>query len=139
VRRVIWVVPVLVFCVTPLHAQDKDTKAAAAARQKLKQKVKVNFKDTYLKDVVEEIQDQVMGLRFRLDTKGGVSMNRKITYKATDKSLDEVLDEIFKKEGLGYIVISKEKDAYDGTVLIKQGKERGYPEGQEPKDKDKDT
>jgi type II secretory pathway component GspD/PulD (secretin) len=134
-RRFIWAIPVLVLCAAVAWAQDKDTKAAAAARQKLKQKVTVKFKDTLLKDVVEELQDQVMGLRFRLDTKGGVSMNRKITYMAKDKPLDEVLDEMFKKEGLGYIVISKEKDAYDGTIWIKQGKERGYPEGQEPKDK----
>lgn len=110
-----------------------DTPKAAAARQKLKNKVTVEFKDTYLKDVVEELQDQVSGLRFRLDTKGGVSMNRKITYKAADKPLADVLDEMFKNEGLGYVVISKEKDAYDGTILIKQGKERGYPEGEGPK------
>lgn len=110
-----------------------DTTKAAAARMKLKSKVTVEFKDTYLKDIVDEFQDQVSGLRFRLDTKGGVSMNRKISYKAKDKPLDEALDEMFKNEGLGYIVISKEKDAYDGTILIKVGKERGYPEGEEPK------
>jgi hypothetical protein len=39
---------------------------------------------------------------------------------------------MFQKNGLGYIVVSKEKDRYDGWVLIRQGKERGYPEGEDP-------
>jgi hypothetical protein len=119
-----------------LWAADKDTKAAAATREKLKQKVSVEFKDELLRNVLDELKDQVKGLKFQVDTKGGVSMNRKITYKAKNKPLDEVLDEMFKKEGFGYIVISNEKDVqYDGALLIKQGKERGYPEGKEPKDK----
>jgi len=109
-----------------------DTPKAAAARQKLKMKISVDFKDTPLKDVKDELSEAVPGLRFRLDTKGGVSMNRKITYMADNKPMDQVLDEMFKKEGLGYFVISQTGNAYDGTVLIKQGKERGYPEGEEP-------
>ena len=43
--------------------------------------------------------------------------------------------------GLGYVVVSLEKDRYDGFLKIKQGKERGYPLGQGPvakaPDKDK--
>jgi hypothetical protein len=45
---------------------------------------------------------------------------------ADKKTLAEVLDGMFKKNGYGYIVVSKEGNAYDGTLLIKQGKERGY-------------
>lgn len=136
-RRVFLLVPVFAFAVAAtLWAADPDTKAAAAAREKLKQKVTVEFKDERLGDVIDEFQNQVKGLRFRLDGKGGVSQNRKITFKAKDKPLAEVLDELFTKEGLGYYVISKEKDAYDGTILVKVGDERGYPKGQEPK-KDK--
>jgi hypothetical protein len=69
----------------------------------------------------------------RLDNKGGVSNNTKFTYKADDKSLDEVLDEMFKKNELGYIVVSQRGNAYDGTILIVKGNARGYPAKKEDK------
>lgn len=135
VRRVMMLVSVFaVFATTLVVGQEvKDTAKAAATRLKLKQKVTVDFKETPLKDVVDEIKEQVARLTFRIDTKGGVSMNRKLTYKAKDKPLEQVLDEMFSKETLGYIVLSNDKDAYDGAILIRSGKERGYPEGKEPK------
>ena len=38
------------------------------------------------------------------------------------------LEELCKKVGgIGYIVISKKGDAYDGLVQIRQGEERGTP------------
>ena len=86
-----------------LYAADdsKDTPKAAATRKKLKQKVTVNFKDTRLEDVVDELKEQIKGLRMQLDTKGGVSRNQPITYKGTDVTLGEALDAMFKKNGLG--------------------------------------
>ena len=42
---------------------------------------------------------------------------------------------MLKKNSLGYIVVSKDKDRYDGWLKIKQGNERGYPAGEEPKTK----
>lgn len=116
-------------------AQEKDTPKAAAVRKKLETKVTVNWKDTLLRDIVEEIKEMVPGVSIRLDLKGGVSNNRKFTYSAKNKPLKDVLTEMLNKEGLGWYVISKEKDAYDGTIWVKQGKEKGYPEGQEPKEK----
>ncbi|HXG08636.1 MAG TPA: hypothetical protein VNK04_02510 [Gemmataceae bacterium] len=121
-----------VVAVAEVRAADKDTAKAAATRKKLKQKVTVNWKDTRLADIVEDIKEMVPGVSVRLDNKGGVSNNRKVTYAAKDKPLEEVLNELCAKEGLGWYVISKEKDAYDGTIWLKIGKERGYPEGQEP-------
>jgi autotransporter-associated beta strand protein len=105
-----------------------DTSKAAAARKLLKTKITVNFKETRLEDMIEEIKEEhVKGINIRLDTKGGVSRNQAINYKGTDVSLEQALDEMFKKNGLGYIVISGRNNAYDGSILIKQGKERGYP------------
>ncbi len=105
-----------------------DTPKAAAARKLLKTKVTLNCKETRLEDVIEEIkEDHVKGLNILLDTKGGVSRNQAITYKCADVPLEQALDEMFRKNGLGYVVISKKNNAYDGVVLIKQGKERGYP------------
>ena len=44
------------------------------------------------------------------------------------------LDGMFKKNGLGYYVISAKNNAYDGSILIKQGKERGFKlAGDDPK------
>jgi hypothetical protein len=110
-------------------ADDKtdDTPAAAKTRKLLKTKISVEFKETRLEDAMDELKEMVKGLKVILDTKGGVSRNIAINYKASDKTVEEVLDGMFQKNGLGYIVINKKGDAYDGLVQIRQGKERGYP------------
>ena len=121
--------------VAALLAADKaktDSPKAAATRKKLQQKVTVDFDNTPLKEATDELADHVKDLAFRLDSAGGVSNNIKVTCKADKKPVTEVLDGMFKKNGLGYVVVSKEGDAYDGTILIKQGKERGYAAGEEP-------
>jgi TolA-binding protein len=121
-------------------ADDKngDTTAAAAARKKLKTKVTVEYKNDAFKDVVDDLKSQVKGLSIRADTKSGVQLMTKITYKAKDVTLEKVLNEICEKNGWGYYIKSKEKDAYDGQLVIKVGDERGYEKGKEPaKDADK--
>ena len=123
---------VLTLVVGPARADD-DTPAAAKTRQLLKTKITVDFKDTRLEDCLDEIKEMVKGLKIVVDSKGGVSRNQTISYVAKDKSVEEVLDGMFKKNGLGYIVISKKNNAYDGLVQIKQGPERGYEKGKEPK------
>jgi len=120
------------------RAVAKDSPKAVAARKLLKTKVSVDYKETKLADVVDDLKDQVKGLRFRIDNKGGVSNNQTVTYKGDDVPLDEALDAMFKKNYLGYVVISNTRDAYDGTIMFKKGKERGYPAGQEPDKKEKD-
>jgi hypothetical protein len=122
----------LAVCVSPVSA-DEDTPKAAATRKLLKKKISVDFKDTRLEDAIDEIKEKVKGLKTTLDTKGGVSRNQTINYEAKDKTIEEILDGMFAKNGLGYIVISKKNNAYDGLVQIKQGKERGYEKGKEPK------
>jgi hypothetical protein len=107
--------------------KDEDTPKAAATRKKLKTKISVSFKDTRLVDAIDEIKDEIKGLSILLDTKGGVSRNQAITFSAKEKTLEEILDGMFKKNGLGYYVISNKGNAYDGSIWIKQGKERGYP------------
>jgi len=108
-------------------ADDDDTPAAAKTRKLLKKKISVDFKDTRMADIKQELQDEVKGLKIMLDNKGGVSNNRTLTYKASDKTVEEVLDEMLKKAGgLGYVIISKKGNAYDGVIQIKVGPERGY-------------
>jgi hypothetical protein len=114
-------------------ADDNDTPKAAVARKLLKTKVSADYKDTPLKEIIEDLQDQIKdkakkSLGVRVDTKNGVSQNTKLTYKADNKPVEEILDEMFQKNDLGYVVISQRGNAYDGTLLIVKGKARGYPE-----------
>jgi len=114
----------------------EDTPEAAALRKVLDSKVKeVKFADQRLEEVLEELKDTVKGFKFKLDSKGGVSRNQKVSYAGKDKTVHEILDGLFTKNGLGYYVISGKNDAYNGLLFIKQGKERGYKMGEEPKDK----
>lgn len=106
----------------------KDTPKAAACRKKLKQKVSLEFKNEMLANIIEEIKDQIKDITIRPDTKNGVSMNRRMSVKVKDVTLEDALDQMLKPESLGYIVISDSKAAYDGSILIKMGNERGYPE-----------
>jgi hypothetical protein len=122
-----------------LTAAEKDTPAAANTRgKKLITKVTVDFQDQFLKECFAEIskllEDAGAGsLSVRYDV--GVSMNQRLTFKAKDEPLDKVLDGMLKKNGLGYVVVSKAGDRYDGWLLIKQGNERGHVAGDEPKGK----
>jgi hypothetical protein len=122
------------------YSAEKDTPAAAATRNKLKAKISVDYKDTSLKDIAEDIKQKVsdatgMDLSIYLDNPGGVSNNSTLSYSAKDQTVADVLDGMFKNNGLGYIVVSKEyksyKSRYDGWLLIVKGKERGYPESEE--------
>ena len=106
----------------------KDTPKAAAMRKRLKQKVEdINWKGVRLEEAVEELKDQVKGLSIRLDTPGGVSRNQPVSFTGKNKTVEEVLNGMFAKSDLGYIVISDPRHTYDGSILIRKGKERGYP------------
>jgi hypothetical protein len=134
VRHPIFVTAVLGLLVTAFWvlAKEKDTPKAAETRKKLQEKISVDYQDEPIRNVAEDLKSKVKGLGVKIDSTGGVSGNIKITYKGDDETLEKVLAGMFKKNGLGYIVVSKAGNAYDGTLLIKQGKERGYPVGEEP-------
>src|SRR5262249_23230249 len=114
-------------CVSARADEEKteDTPKAAKTRKLLKKKISVEFKDTRLKDAIDEIKDEVKGLSIRLDTKGGVSQNATVTYTAKDKTVAEILDGICKKlGGKSWIIISKKGNAYDGSVQIRVGEKK---------------
>jgi hypothetical protein len=62
-------------------------------------------------------------------------MNQRVTFSAKDEDLDKVLDGMLKRNSLGFVVLSKAGDRYDGWLLIKQGNERGYAASEESKAK----
>ena len=109
-----------------------DSPKAAETRKKLATKIDVDYNDTTLTDVIDDLKEKVSGLGVTVDTVGGVSRNLKITFKAKQKSLADVFDGMFQKNGCGYFVVSQPGTAYDGNIKIKQGKERGYLVGDEP-------
>src|SRR4051812_26340869 len=84
-------------------ADDKpeDSPKAAKTRKLLKTVLKeVSFKDTRLEDVMDELKTEVKGLNVLLDTKGGVSRNKTLTYSGKNVTLEEALDGLFKKAAL---------------------------------------
>ncbi len=114
----------------------KPTTAAETTRAKaLKAKVTVDYKDVRLGDVLKEFAAQV-------DMKADVILfwtygkdfpfAQKVTYACKDKPLEVALDELFKKDGLGYVVVSKDGDKHDGWVLLTTTGERGTEKGAEP-------
>lgn len=117
----------------PAADPPKDTPSAAFTRtKKLKGKITVDFKNLELKEVFKEISGQLEDAKLgalSVHFAPGVSGNTKVTYAAKDAPVEQVLDEVLKLLDLGYIVVSKEKDRYDGWLEIVKGPERGYPSG----------
>lgn len=126
--RRLFAVTLFALCLTSFAAAQPlppDTAKAAATRMLLKKKVNFEWKDTAFGDVLQDIKDQVKGLVISADTKSGVNLNKQITFKAKDVPLEDALEMLIAKNGWGYYVESQ-KGAYDGRVVIRVGKERGW-------------
>ncbi len=107
-------------------AQEVEASAKAKSAQKfLKAKVTVEFTDVRLEEILEDLKEQVKGVNFFVDSKGGVSRNSKLSYKGKGDSLGMALDGILKTNGLGYQIISNKGNAYDGLIKVVQGPDRG--------------
>lgn len=125
---------------SPLPAADppKDTKAAEFTRtKKLKGKVTVEAKNQPLKEILDDVSgqldDQKLGsISAQYDV--GISGNQRTSLSVKDVTAEEALDKLFGSLELGYYVVSKDKDRYDGWIKIVKGNARGYEPGTEPKD-----
>jgi len=114
----------------------KDSEKAAATRKALESKISVDYKDTLVQEVAEDLAKKIKeaskaDVTVKVDSLiSGLTRNQKINYTGKNKTVAEVLDEMGKKNGLGYIVISgKYTTKYpkdDGTLLITKGEDRGY-------------
>ncbi len=104
---------------------DDDTPEAARTRQLLKKKVTFDWKDASFGDIIDDIKEQVK-IGIKPDTKAGVNLNKQMTYKCKDIPLEDALEELIGKNGWGYYVKSQKGDGYNGVVIIRPGKERGY-------------
>jgi len=105
-------------------AEDASTKAQATQKL-LKSKISVEFKNTRLEEALDELKDQVKGLKIQIDSKGGVSRNSTLSFTGKDLTVEETLSGMLEKGGLGYQIISNKGNAYDGLIKIVQGKDKG--------------
>jgi hypothetical protein len=129
---------VILLAELPAFAAEKDSQAAANTRKKLQIKVTVDYRDEYFSEIIKDLRKQIEdagGGSLSTTNDPGVSNNTKYTYAGKDQTVAEVLDGLCKKNGIGYIVVSKPGDRYDGWLRFRQGQERGYPKGEEPKSK----
>jgi hypothetical protein len=116
----------------------KDTRMADFTRtRKLKGTVTVEVKDVMLKDILaamsEQLQEKKLGLLMcRYDDYQFTERTASLSVK--DVPADEVLDQLLGSLDLGYVVLSRDKDRYDGWLKIVSGKARGYEPGREPKE-----
>jgi hypothetical protein len=109
----------------------KPTAAAELTRAKgLKAKVSLAANEARLGDVLKEFAAQA---DMRSDAlimwayDPGFPFAQKVSYSCKDKPVEQALDELLTKAGggLGYYVVSKDGDKYDGWVRLTTGGERG--------------
>lgn len=135
----------MVGMVSPLVAQPpKDTPLAEKTRNvKLKTKITLDIKNEMLRDVMKEIsgalEEKKVG-SLSVQQGNGVSMNARVSVMCKDKPVEEILDELFKPLNLGYYVVSKAGDRYDGFIHINTSpNDRGHKGDEMAKDGKKET
>jgi hypothetical protein len=109
----------------------KDTSAADFTRAKaLKAKMSVDFTEAPLGDILKEFAHLVEMQTDRpvMWSYGpGFPHAKKLTFAVKDQPLEVALDQLLTKAGggLGYVVVSKDGDKYDGWVRLTTTGERG--------------
>jgi hypothetical protein len=118
----------------------KESAAVTKAKQKLADTkiapADCDFKDEPLESVLKKLlKESDAQLSFYFDN--GVARHKSMTYTLKEeKPLKDVLDELFKKDGLGYVIHRKDKEAdrYEGWLQIRLSNERGDEgSGKDPK------
>jgi hypothetical protein len=123
------------FC-SSIPAPQNEAKAGESAAAKrtrtdlLKTKVSGDFQDVRLGDILKEFAAQVdmkAGEPVLWSYGPGFPFAKKTTFTAKDEPLEVALDRLFTKigGGLGYVVVSKDGDKYDGWVRLTTNGERG--------------
>lgn len=109
----------------------KDTPAAEFTRTKaLKVKVTAEFTEVKLGEILKEfahLAEEKTDEPLMLAYGDGFPFAKKVTLKVTNVTLEAAFDALFKKAGgtLGYVVVSKDGDKYDGWVRVTTTGERG--------------
>jgi hypothetical protein len=109
----------------------KDTPAADFTRTKaLKVKVTAEFTEVKLGEILKEfahLAEEKTDEPLMLAYGEGFPFAKRVTFKVTNAPLESALDQLLKKTGgtLGYVVVSKDGDKYDGWVRMTATGERG--------------
>ena len=109
----------------------KDTPAAEFTRTKaLRAKVAVEFTDVKIGEVLKEfahLAEEATGEPLMLAYGEGFPFAKKVTLTVSNQTLEAALEQLFTKAGggLGYVVVSKDGDKYDGWVRLTTTGERG--------------
>jgi hypothetical protein len=119
-------------------ASGQESAAAKATREKLKQVIDIDEKETGTKVFFDTVKGEMdKPVKFKIDNVSGVSNNSKVTYKGKKVTIEKILNDMSDKYDFGWIIISNAaNNKEDGTVVIRKsskGKERGYEAGKEPK------
>ncbi len=124
--------PAVVPKTEPAPSAVKSTPAAEFTLTKLlKTPVSGDFTDVPLGEILKEFAHQVEEkaddlLMWAYGTE--FPFARKVSFAVNNQPLEVALDELLKKigGGLGYVVVSKEGDKYDGWVRLTTTGERGH-------------
>jgi putative peptide zinc metalloprotease protein len=111
---------------------ERNSAASNAARRLLERAVTVHYDRTPLAAVFADLGKQVPGLRLKGDAAAGAPDDLAVTYDAGRQRLSSVLDHMLERYGLGFVIVSDDGSAEDGWLLVRHGRERGYPEGPRP-------
>jgi putative peptide zinc metalloprotease protein len=110
---------------------EQDSRAARTTRRRLQGRLGVHYEGRPLGEVLDDLGRRAPGgaLAIVHDEKLSEALLREpVTYRADGQRLATVLDRVLERHGLGYVVLS-EPGERDGALLIREGRERGYPEG----------
>jgi hypothetical protein len=111
---------------------ERASSAAAETRRLLSGRVAAHYQGTRLADVFADLQKQARGLNVDVDDAAGASGDLPVTYSAESLRLSTALDRMLEPLGLGYVVVSAPGRSNDGRLVVRPGRERGYPEGPRP-------
>jgi hypothetical protein len=109
---------------------ERPTAASVKTLRHLQDKVNVSYHEARLADVFADLNRQVKSVHLLPDPAAKPSDDVKVTYQAQGQRLATVLDQIFEEPGLGYVLLSDENSEHDGWLMVRPGRERGFPEGQ---------
>lgn len=119
---------------TPKQTPNESGKSTASAEltrlELLKTKVSGDFAEVRLGDILKELAAQVdmkAGQPVLWSYGAGFPFAKKVRFAVKDKPLDIALDQLLTTAGggLGYVVVSKDGDKYDGWVRLTTTGERG--------------
>ncbi len=115
----------------PAKLTVKDTPLADFTRTKaLKAKITVDFTEVRLGEILKEfahLAEEKTDEPLMLSYGEGFPFSKKVTFSVKNQPLEVALDSLLKKVGggLGYVVVSKDGDKYDGWVRLNTTGERG--------------